>query len=171
MCREAGFVVRTEVMVVDGTRKRMDIVIILPRKCIWIDVSVINPCLPAYAKKNALQIRAGEKIAKWNPHASTRGYEFVPAIFDVFGAVGSQLTIFLTKIAEKARATLPYPIDKSAVAWAGAYRRELVCRLAVALAHGNHLMVEEAIMRARDQPGSTASNFNGLRRSVRSRIR
>ena len=42
VCSRAGFTA-TEVMVIEGKQKRMDIVITLPTRRVWIDVSVINP--------------------------------------------------------------------------------------------------------------------------------
>ena len=104
MLKAAGFVARSEVMVVEGTSKRMDIVVTLPTEVLWIDVSVINPTAPSYLKRKepAHEIRAGVKNSRWNKHAQAKGYTFIPAIFETYGAMGEDLDVLIKSIAEKA---------------------------------------------------------------------
>ena len=71
-CRNAGFVVRKEVLVREGTKKRMDIVIYMAASRKWFDVSLTNPTAPSVVKKaakaqgHAADLRAKAKRSKWD---------------------------------------------------------------------------------------------------------
>ena len=46
----AGLTAATEVMVIEGKQKRMDIFITLSTRRVWIDVSIISPLAPSYLR-------------------------------------------------------------------------------------------------------------------------
>jgi hypothetical protein len=164
----AGFVARKEVFVVEGTSKRMDVVVYLPNSVIWIDFSVVNPTKKTYRNKNkaACELRADEKESKYGTHAERKGVKLIPAIMDVFGAAGKGLTSVLSMLAIKALENHPYPISSDANVWRGKYRLKLMQHLQVALAHANHLMFEEARMRSFSSwtNSKTTKMYKGLRR-------
>ena len=166
MLREAGYVARTEVLVVEGTSMRMDIVIYLPTEVIWLDASVVNPAKPTYANKNALQARSKEKTGKWKKIADDRGVTFIPLVFETFGAMGPEVIGLLTRIASKAMLNHPYPLGTTGPAWIAQYKAELRVQLAAALAQANHLMIEEGCMRSQHASwtdGQSAQLYSGLR--------
>ena len=82
--RLLGLTATTEVMVVEGKQKRMDIVITLPTRRVWIDVSIIN------RHKDPKSSREKAKTSNWGVHAEQRGVEFIPFIVDVYGGIGEQ---------------------------------------------------------------------------------
>ena len=89
--RLLGLTATTEVMVVEGKQKRMDIVITLPTCRVWIDVSIINPLAPSYLRhKDPKTSREKAKTSNWGVHAEQRGVEFIPFIADVYGGIGEQ---------------------------------------------------------------------------------
>ena len=152
MLRDAGVVARTEVYVIGGSQKRMDIVIYQPSgERIWIDVSVVNPEAPSYLGKTdaAVEIRGKEKQAKWSKLAKERGIEFIPAVFDVYGHAGAGLESILQFIATKAMGSQVYTtVTNKPLAWMGMYASLLRQRLASTLGYGNFLMIEEACLLA-----------------------
>ena len=91
ICRLLGLTATTEVMVVEGKQKRMDIVVTLPTRRVWIAVSIINPLAPSYLRhKDPKTSREKAKTANWGMHAEQRGVEFIPFIVDVYGGIGEQ---------------------------------------------------------------------------------
>jgi hypothetical protein len=172
MLRAAGFVARAEVMVVDGTSMRMDIVVTLPTEVLWIDVSIINPEMATYLGKAkcAHQLREQEKIYKWEKHATTAGASFFPFVMETYGALGERADNLLLTIAQKAQQAYPYPLPTSIPVWVGQYKRQLKVQLAVALAHANHLMVEEACGKS-TVAGWSQRNTSSLYSSFRSSAR
>jgi hypothetical protein len=162
-------VARPEVMVIEGTSKRMDIVVHLPNSVLWIDVSVVNPACKSYAGKLLAphQLRALTKEGRWKRFADAKGITFIPAIFEVCGGVGSGVNNLLSTIARSALAHYPYPLQGSRPQWLARYRRQLMLHLQVALAHANHCMIEEAQMRSSNVGwGGTQSTrlYSGLNR-------
>ena len=73
----------------------------------------------------------------------------------------------LRSITESAFASFPHPVGTSPVHWKGAFTRRCVERLAVALAHANSFIVEEATVKAGDSSAETAKIYRGLRKLVR----
>jgi hypothetical protein len=167
MMQQAGYVARTEVLVIDGTSNRMDLVIYLPTQVIWMDLSVANPAKESYAGKNALKARSKEKCAKWQRAAEARGASFIPLTFETYGAMGAEVLALLTSIASKAMLNYPYPLGSTGAEWIAKYKAELKVQLAVALAQANHLMIEEGCMRSRHANwtiGQSVRLYTGLHR-------
>ena len=85
--------------------------------------------------------------------------------------MGEDLDALIKSIAEKAWYTYPYPTHADMPEWLAEYERQVRVQLAVALAHGNHLMVEEACMRSRANNrwsyGSSARHYRPLRKGMR----
>ena len=149
MCTEAGLVATTEVMVVEGRQKRMDLVITLPTGRVWIDVSVVNPQAPSYVKDtNPKRTREQAKTAKWQLEAKKKWVQFIPFVVDTFGGLGKQAKDWLGKVAvEGARRKVAY-ISTSIEHYIGRYKWGLVERIGVAVAHANYCMVQEASIKS-----------------------
>jgi hypothetical protein len=151
MLRDAGLVARTEVRVIGGTQRRMDIIIYLPQgERMWIDVSVINPEAPSYLGKTdaAVVIREKEKEAKWGKYAKERGIQFIPAVLDVHGNAGAGFESILQFIAAKAMVSQAYMATTDPLTWKARYVSRIRQRLSTTLAYGNYLMIEEACLLA-----------------------
>ena len=152
MCCEAGFTTTTEVMVVEGKQKRMDLVITLPTGRVWIDVSFVNPLAPSYlSDKDPKATREKAKVAKWGNDARHRGVTFVPFIVDIYGGIGGQAKEWLGEIAKAAAIRNMVEIDSRDITpatWQGQYRWELVSQIGAAVAHANYCMVEEAALKS-----------------------
>ena len=67
---------------------------------------------------------------------------------DTFGKFGEGAKSVLDAIAESALQSCPYPIGTSPAHWKGTFVRGCMERLAVALAHANSFIVEEASLKA-----------------------
>ena len=147
-CKEQGVVARTEVMVVEGTSKRMDLVVYLPNKTVWFDVSVVNETADSYVGKDALGHRAETKRGRWKRHADARGIEFIPLIFSAHGAMDKQVHAFIAFLTGRALVFCPYAPGNARQAWKAERKRQLRYRIAVALAHATHMLVEEACVRS-----------------------
>ena len=90
-------------LVVEGKQKRMDIVITLPTRRVWIDVSVINPLAPSYLRyKDPKTSREKAKTASWGGHAKRTGVELIPFVVDVYGGIGKQAKEWLGDVAKAA---------------------------------------------------------------------
>ena len=152
MCCEAGFTATTEVMVVEGKQKRMDLVITLPTGRVWIDVSFVNPLAPSYlSDKDPKATREKAKVAKWGNDARRRGVSFIPFIIDTYGGIGKQAKEWLGEIAKAAATRNMVEIDSRDITpatWQGQYRWELVSQIGVAVAHANYCMMEEAALKS-----------------------
>ena len=53
----------------------------------------------------------------------------------------------------------PYPLTRLPDAWIAAYKLQLINRIAVVLAYGNHLIVEEARLRSASIRFTTTTNL------------
>ena len=152
MCCEAGFTTTTEVMVVEGKQKRMDLVITLPTGRVWIDVSFVNPLAPSYlSDKDPKATREKAKVTRWGNDARRRGVTFVPFIIDIYGGIGGQAKEWLGEIAKAAAIRNMVEIDSRDITpatWQGQYRWELVSQIGAAVAHANYCMVEEAALKS-----------------------
>ena len=150
--RRLGLTAITEVMVVEGKQKRMDIVITLPTRRVWIDVSIINPLAPSYLRhKDPKSSREKAKTSNWGAHAEQRGVEFIPFIVDVYGGIGEQAKKWLGELAKVAARRNMVDIigrDITPDTWQGQFRWELVSQIGAALAHANYCMVEEAAIKS-----------------------
>ena len=164
MFREVGMVVRHEMMTVDGTQRRMDLVVYTATRTFWFDVSVVNPMCETYAGMNAIEVRRSQKEGKWKKHADKQGVVFRALVFDAFGGTGPDVEKTLATIAAKAHQQAVHPCG-SPSRWRAEYRAQLRCRLVTALAYANHLMVEEAIAASRQghfAPGRALKHYRGL---------
>ena len=156
MLSEVGYCATTEMMVVEHSQKRMDIVVTLPTGVVWLDVSVVNPLVKSYLDDtNHMKTREKQKIAKYSTHASGANARFVPFIVDTFGAIGKQAAEFLKLIAQKAWDNRVIAATSSMEHAVGQYRWRLVQRLGAAIAHTNSSMVEEVRVRATHHHAST----------------
>ena len=159
ICIEAGFTVTTEVMVVEGRQKRMDLVIYTPGGRVWIDVSIVNPLVKSYIKeKDATKVRETQKIDRWDKDAKRNGTRFIPFIVNTFGGLGPQAKGWLEEIASAAMHRNIADIDSRGIslkAWQGQYRWGLAGRIGAAIAHANYCMVEEAKIKSEFQKAPT----------------
>ena len=146
----AGKVARSEVRVVAGTQKRMDVVVYSGDSILWIDVSVVNPLAPSYIAnpKGALKAREQHKIRKWAAHAEQRGYTFLPFVVNVYGGLGGCAINVLQTLARAALENYPYRMAISSVRWLAKFKAEASQRVTANLAFINHLLLEEAKVRA-----------------------
>jgi hypothetical protein len=146
----AGKVARSEVRVVAGTQKRMDVVIYSGDTILWIDVSVVNPLAPSYIgnPKGALKKREQHKIGKWAAHAEQRGYTFMPFVVNIYGGLGGCAINVLQTLARAALENYPYRMAISSVRWLAKFKAEAAQRVTANLAFINHLLLEEAKVRA-----------------------
>jgi len=163
-CSRAGIAVTREVMVIDGTQKRMDLVLHFATGRVWVDVSIVNPQAKSYVGCDGRERREREKQGKWAMHAMKQNVMFVPFILDTFGAMGGLAKKLLARIAASARHCTPIPVGSNPAVWVGKYRREIVERLTVALAYANHCMIEEAAMKAVSPNVDVSERYKGLRK-------
>ena len=163
-CNRAGIAVTREVMVINGTQKRMDLVLHFPTGRVWVDVSIVNPQAKSYVGYDGKERREREKQGKWGVHATKLKVTFVPFILDTFGAMGVLASKLLARIAGSARHCTPIPLGTNPAVWIGKYRREIVERLTVALAYANHCMIEEAAMKAVSPNVDVNEMYKGLRK-------
>jgi hypothetical protein len=161
--KAAGMVARTEVRVVNGTQKRMDVVVYTARRILWIDVSIVNPLCPSYVgDKDPLEARAKTKKAKWVGHAEEAGVVFMPFILNVFGGLGPSAHNVLHMIASQALINHPYSPAIAPGKWMGNHKAESTQRIAAALAFITHKTVEEAYVVA--QGMKPVDIYKGARR-------
>ena len=164
ICSQAGVVASIEVMVVEGRQRRMDLVLYFsnPVRREWVDVSVVNPQAPSYVGKDAVVCREKAKRSRWSEAASKAGIEFCPFVVDTFGKFGEGAKSVLDAIAEAALQSFPFPIGTSPAHWKGTFVRGCMERLAVALAHANSFIVEEASLKAINPRASASQIYRGL---------
>ena len=164
MCAKAGIPTTWEVMVIEGSQMRMDLVLHTSAGRVWVDVSIVNPQCPSYVKADATKAREGEKRGKWKKLASERGVAFKPFVMDTFGRLGEEAIALLKTIARSACMNNPEPIMGDPRAWEGRYRRDLVVRLSVSLAQANYCIVEENLLKSTRAYISTAAMYRGLKK-------
>ena len=126
----------------------------------WVDVSVVNPQASSYVGKDAVVCR--EKAKRWWSEASKAGIEFCPFVVDTLGKFGEGAKSVLEAIAEKALQSFSFPIGTSPAHWKGTFVRGCMERLAVALAHANNFIVEEASSQTPVDLRSTSPWIDGL---------
>jgi hypothetical protein len=143
----AGMVAKTEIRVVNGTQKRMDVVVYTARGNIWIDVSIVNFMAPSYVNsKDPLLEREKHKNSKWCKHASTANVRFLPFVLNTMGGLGASAHSVLQMVSSQAFINYPYAPAVKAGKWMAKHRAGLVQRIAVALAHTACVSVEEAVI-------------------------
>ena len=164
ICSQAGVVASIEVMVVEGRQQRMDLVLYFsnPVRRWWVDVSVVNPQAASYVGKDAVAYRENAKRSRWSKAASEAGVEFWPFVVDTFGKFGEGAKSVVDAIAESALQSFPYPIGTAPAHWKGTFARGCVERLAVALAHANSFIVEEASLKAINPRATASQIYRGL---------
>ena len=96
-------------MTVDGTQRRMDLVVYTATRTFWFDVSVVNPMCETYAGMNAIEVRRSQKEGKWKKHADKQGVVFRALVFDAFGGTGPDVEKTLATIAAKAHQQAVHP--------------------------------------------------------------
>ena len=168
ICAMAGVVASIEVMVVEGRQKRMDLVLHFsnPVRRVWVDVSVVNQQAEAYLDRDGVADRERAKISRWGRDARDAGVEFHPFVVYTFEKFGEGAIRILRLLAESAFLSSPFPAATSAQHWMGVFTRRCVERLAVALAHANCFIVDEAMVKAVDPKARSAQVYRGLRRLV-----
>ena len=86
MLHTIGVTASAEVMILEGSQKRMDIVVTLATGRVWVDVSVVNPLASTYVNdKTPLVTRQKQKKGKYGNIARERGVRFIPFIVSTFG--------------------------------------------------------------------------------------
>ena len=151
-------------MVVEGRQMRMDLVLHFVTGRVWVDVSIVNPQVKSYVGKKGRDRREKDKEAKWSKLSKDNGCRFVPFVMDTFGALGEQAIGLLSLIAKEAYDTRTHRIFDNPKVWMGKYRRAIVERLSVALAHANSAMIDEACLKSKLPGASTQALYKGLRR-------
>ena len=155
-CRRAGFVVRKEVVCVEGRQKRMDLVIYSLEGDIWIDVSVVDQLARSHIKNpKACKHREQEKHSKWDRFASNRGVKFVPFVLNLAGGLGEEALEFLSTLANQALNSDPFTIPNQK-RWKDVYIEIVLQRLSAVLAHGIKISVDEAKTKARGRRWQTS---------------
>ena len=164
MLNEVGIATTSEVMVLEHSQKRMDVVAHLPTGRVWLDTSIPNPMCPAYLKDpDPKKTRAKAKNAKWREKATSASSRFVPFIVDTFGGIGEEAKAFLQYIAEQAYEKGVICATTSMEHAVGQYRWGLVQRIGVAIAHANQCMMEEVRVRATHPKAKTACLYKSVR--------
>jgi len=108
MFKNAGLSARTEIRVVNGTQKRMDVVVFDASKTYWIDVSIVNPLAASYIhSEDAIKGREDVKRQRWSRHAAAVGATFLPFVVNAFGGLGSSAISILQMVASKSLKTVP----------------------------------------------------------------
>ena len=155
MLKDAGLVAQTETFILPDSSKRMDIVIYMPDgRVIWVDVTVANTLAESYVKqkKPAHEIREQAKTTKYGKQAEERNYIFIPAAIETHGEMGAGMLELLKLIGQAALDSHPFALECLPSRWIGDYSYRIKKRIAMTLAFGNHLMIEEALMRSGSGP-------------------
>jgi hypothetical protein len=149
MLRAIGITASAEVMILEGSQKRMDIVVTLASGRVWVDVSVVNPLIASYLNdKNPLVTRQKQKQEKYGVHARNLRVRFIPFVVSTFGGLGPLAAEFLKWIAVQAFEKGLIVAASGAEHATGQYRWGLTQRIGVAIAHANSCIVQEARARA-----------------------
>ena len=172
MMRDVGVVASAEVMVLEGSQKRMDVVLMLPTGRVWIDVSVVNPLIATYiTDPSPLDTREKQKVGKWGNLARTQRVRFVPFIVSTFGGLGPKALEFLGFIASEAFQKGLITTSTSMEHAVGQYRAGLAQRVGVAVAHANSCMVGEVRARAVNPRFKTGPLYSALQARGRKQTR
>ena len=141
MCLKAGLVARTEWHCVAGSQKRMDVVIFMAQKTIWIDASIVNPLAPTYLTvKDPISYREKHKENKWQKLATERGHMFIPFVVNAFGGLGDSARSVLQLVAEEAYKRNPYQVPIDYRQFVEKHKSRAKQRVAHVLAHTLHLI-------------------------------
>ena len=163
MLRAVGITASAEVMILEGSQKRMDVVLTLPTGRVWVDVSVVNPLIATYINDpSPLRTREKQKVGKWGNKARTNRVRFVPFVVSTFGGMGPQASEFLKFIANEAFQKGLITSTTSMEHALGQYRWGLTQRVGVAVAHANSCLVEEVRARAIHPRANTRPLFTAL---------
>jgi hypothetical protein len=166
MFQAAGMVARTEVRVVRGTQKRMDVVVYTTNAVYWIDVSLVNPLARSYVRStDCIAEREKMKRDRWGAHAEQLGVVFLPFCLNVFGGLGAAALSVIQMVASRAFINYPYAAAASPGKWMAAHRAESAQRVAAAVAHVSCLSVEEAVVVAQGMQARGA--YKGVKRFAR----
>ena len=173
MLRTVGITASAEVMILEDSQKRMDIVATLASGRVWVDVSVVNPLIGSYINdKNPLVTRQNQKQAKYGDLARTSRVRFIPFVVSTFGGLGPMATELLQWIASEAYERGLVVATSGAEHAIGQYRWGLIQQVGVATAHANSCMVQEARIRAVHPKTKTTAIFKAvLKRGYKSSIR
>lgn len=172
MLRAVGVVASAEVMILEGSQKRMDVVLTLPTGRVWVDVSVVNPLIETYVTDTSpLVTREKAKEGKWGNSARTHRVRFVPFIVSTFGGLGPKALEFLGFIANEAFQKGLITTSTSMQHAVGQYRGSLVQRVGVAVAHANSCMVGEVRARAVNHAAKTGPLYAALQARGRKEAR
>ena len=165
MLRAIGVTASTEVMILEGSQKRMDIVVTLATGRVWVDVSVVNPLIASYVKDTSpLVTREKQKETKYGTHARSERVRFTPFVVSTFGGLGPKAVEFLKWIATEAHGKGLIVANSSAEHAMGQYRWGLTQQVGVAIAHANCCMVQEARARAIHPKAKTTALFEAVLR-------
>jgi hypothetical protein len=149
LMHQAGYVVRKEVFIIDGTQKRMDLVVTTANKDFWIDVRIVNPLAASnIAKADPLKDGEIEKDNKYGAEARARGFVMIPFVVNAFGGLGKKALEVVQMIAAKALLNTPCPNISNPTRWTALYRHMVVHRVTSALAHAVGVSIDEALIRA-----------------------
>jgi hypothetical protein len=162
MCKRAGLVARTEVKVVDGTSKRMDVVVYRGHQVFWFDISIVNPEAASYLNKDAIKTREQVKRGRWERHATALGHIFLPFVLNPHGGLGPGANSILAFIANAAAANHPYQIAVKDGSWKRVHKAQAVQKVAAVLAHTVEISLQEAHIRS--QGFSARAILQGLHR-------
>jgi hypothetical protein len=161
----AGIVASIEVMVLENSQRRMDLVLHLPAGRVWVDASVVNPQAPSYIKKGAAAARQEREKAKctsWLSSKRGQNIKFMPFVVDTFGGLGDSAMAVLEIIAKQAYYSSPLPVFVDPAAWQGKYRRAIIEKISITVAHANSCMIEEALIKARRPEAKSTGIYSGL---------
>jgi hypothetical protein len=165
MLRAIGITASAEVMILEGSQKRMDIVVTLASGRVWVDVSVVNPLITSYLNdKNPLVTRQKQKQEKYGVHARNLRVRFIPFVVSTFGGLGPLAAEFLKWIAVQAFEKGLIVATSGAEHATGQYRWGLTQRVGVAIAHANSCIVQEARARAVHPKTKTTALFAAVLR-------
>jgi hypothetical protein len=165
MLRAIGITASAEVMILEGSQKRMDIVVTLASGRVWVDVSVVNPLIASYLNdKNPLVTRQKQKQEKYGVHARNLRVRFIPFVVSTFGGLGPLAAEFLKWIAVQAFEKGLIVATSGAEHATGQYRWGLTQRVGVAIAHANSCIVQEARARAVHPKTKTTALFAAVLR-------
>ena len=165
MLRTIGVTASAEVMILEGSQKRMDIVITLATGRVWVDVSVVNPLTSTYLNdKSPLVTRQKQKKSKYGDLARERGVRFIPFIVSTFGGLGPLAAEFLKWVANEAHGKGLIATSSGVEHAVGQYRWGLTQQIGVAIAHANCCMVQEARARAINPKAKTSALFEAVQK-------
>ena len=165
---------RLEVFILEGSSKRMDIIVWVPCSQKWYDATIVNLLCPTYvvgsskAPGFASSTRAEAKRLKYNGIAKSKNTTFTPLVFEVSGRFDEEVKNLLLSLAHhKSNSYIGFMTGQARARMVSDAYMSMTQQLSCALSHCNTIIINEAILKS-SRPGYNADKlYKGLKRKIR----